>query len=141
MRLRREGSRFIFACFAPMKVLTQLFFMEWKYLAEWKSYWNKKVCLKRKLTRKRLEEFSQNLVFLFHIFLFFTFQTFLFDRDYWVLMKLGIFVVKGTKISKTSMKLKSHQLWVFYAKMTFSLNHAATDFFFINEARKLRFGK
>ena len=36
--------------------------------------------------------------------------------------------------------MKTGKFWLFFTKMRFSQNHAGTDFFFKNDARKLKFG-
>ena len=53
-------------------------------------------------------------------------------------MKLGDFIGRNTKIWE--ILTKSVKFWLFFTKTQFSQNHAATDFFFKNEARKLKFG-
>ena len=53
-------------------------------------------------------------------------------------MKLDDFVGKNAKIGE--ILTKTGKFWLVFTKMRFSQNHVGTDFFFKNDARKLKFG-
>ena len=53
-------------------------------------------------------------------------------------MELGDFIGTNAKIREILME--SGKFLAFFAKTRFSQNHAITDFFIENEARKLKFG-
>ena len=52
-------------------------------------------------------------------------------------MKLDDLVGKNTKILEILTKM--YKFWLFFTKMRFSQNQAATDFLFKSDARKMKF--
>ena len=88
-----------------------------------------------------IDIYRRNLVTIcVNIFLFFELRC---SRSCWngrvllVLTKLGNFIGNNTKIWE--MLTKAIKFWLFFTKTWFSQNHASTDFFFKNKARKLKF--